>query len=201
VDQLGIEAQTAHTSALTGVLKPADGLPELKTQLPPVAVVARLDALARRGKLAGFEPGRGEELFSVLAFGNPFDHRLSAAADVNGSVTSLKFSLCVTRRMPAIFALILIVTIWPGVWLTHSMLVTYFSWYALTFVQTCMWYLPLTVLPIPWFWPRMMRKSAAAARTSAAEQIEVIAAAVGATVAGNGYVGPAGTGQDGTPGA
>lgn len=82
------------------------------------------------------------------------------------------------RRMPWIYALLLIATVWPGVWVTDSMLKTYFSWYT---IPTWWWYLPLSVIPLPWMWRSFMHKSRAAADASAREVITDIAAAVGGT--------------------
>jgi len=156
-------------------------LPLVTTSLAPTEVVRRLDACARRGKLAGFEPGVNGELFSVAAFGEPIDYRLCVTArQSEPAACELHFSLRVTRKLPIIFWVIAALTVWPGVWLTESMLSTYWNWYAsLPTWITYAWYLPLAVLPLPWLWARMLRKSRAAADLHAREQITRIASETG----------------------
>jgi hypothetical protein len=41
-------------------------------------------------------------------------------------------------------------------------------------IQTWMWYLPLTVLPIPFVWKSAIKKSKASAHAHAMETIEMI---------------------------
>ncbi len=152
-----------------------DALPQIRTPLEPALIVKRLDVLARRGKLAGFAPGRGDVLFEVACFGEPFDRVLEARAAREGTHTLVRFSTRVLARVPAIFAAVTAITVWPGVWLTDSMLTTYFSWYR---IPTWWWYIPLTVVPLFWMVPRMVRKSERACRESAAHQISAISAAL-----------------------
>jgi hypothetical protein len=140
--------------------------PPLDVPLAPEAVVARLDALARRGKLAEFRPGPPPALFSVTTAGQPFDYLLVAHASPQAGGTRLTFSLRLLRRMPLIFAAVIVFTIWPGVWLTDSMLRSYWTGYD---YQTWMWYLPLTVLPLPWACVRLMRRAKQAGEAHAAE--------------------------------
>jgi hypothetical protein len=148
------------------------GLPVLTTKLPRDEVVKRLESAARKGKLAGFEKREGPELFEVEAFSTPFDHLLLAMATQDSAGTKLSFRLHMLRKSPAIFAATIIVSIWPGLPLTHSMLVTYFSSYShvATWV-TAAWYLPLTVVPFFWFVPKSLKRSGKEARESAREQI------------------------------
>jgi hypothetical protein len=147
------------------------GLPALSTRLAREQVLERLDAAARRGNLAGFERRGGEELFEVEAYSVPFDHVLVARAAAAGAGTRLTFSAQMLRKTPAIFAIVLALTIWPGVPLTHSMLVTYFSWYHWPAWVTWAWYMLLTVVPLVWWLPRAVKKSRAAAAEAAREQI------------------------------
>lgn len=157
-------------------------LPSVRSPLLPVEILTRLDAMARRGKLAGYAT-RGASGIEVAAFGDPFDHDLrgeleasgTAGAGPTGGAVTIRFELHMRPKLPALFVVILAVSVWPGVWLTHSMLVTYFSWYT---IQTWWWYIPLTVVPLFWMVPRMLKKSRAAVRTSALEQIEKIRGAV-----------------------
>jgi len=152
---------------------PIETPPPLTTPLTPEAVVARLDTLARRGKLAEFRPGAHGWLFELTAFGEPFDHTLQARSARHDDATTITYALRIKPKLPWIFAIILAVSVWPGVWLTDSMLRTYWTGY--DFV-TWMWYLPLTILPIPWMWKRLLSKSRLAAGAHAKELAERIRA-------------------------
>jgi hypothetical protein len=138
-------------------------LPEIITELSPAEVLSRAETLSRRGKLPGF--GAIEGGFVATAFGEPFDHALSAHV----SDGRIRFTSRVKPLLPAAAALIVVITIWPGVWLTDSLLTTYFAGYD---YATWMWYLPLTVIPLPWAIRRMRRRSRDAAEESARELIE-----------------------------
>lgn len=145
-------------------------LPEIITELSRAEVLSRAETMSRRGKLPGF--GAVDGGFVVTAFGEPFDHALYARVDDG----RLRFRSRVKPLLPATAVLIVIVTIWPGVWLTDSLLTTYFPGYD---YATWMWYLPLTVIPLPWAIRRMWRRSQTAAEESARELIERLREATG----------------------
>lgn len=151
-------------------------LPEVRTALSPPQIIERLETLARRGKLAGFRARPGGVLFEAECFAEPFDRVLEARAATAGGVTTLSFTVRLLWKAPAIFAVVTALTIWPGVWLTDSMLRMYFSWYR---IPTWWWYVPVTVVPLFWMVPRMIGKSATLARESAAAQIAAISGALG----------------------
>ncbi|MBL8762155.1 MAG: hypothetical protein JNL50_12725 [Phycisphaerae bacterium] len=153
-----------------------NGLARLATPLPPGEVMGRVAEMSKRGKLPGFAQSSPGE-FVAEAFATPFDHTLHCRVDAAPSGATLSFSLRMNRRLPWVYVLVLAVTIWPGVWVTDSMLKTYFSWYT---IPTWWWYMPITVIPIPWMWRSFMRKSRTGADASARELIADIAAAVGA---------------------
>ncbi|MBS0198305.1 MAG: hypothetical protein JSR77_16250 [Planctomycetes bacterium] len=155
----------------------SDSIGGINTPLGDDEILRRLEAAARRGKLAGFNDRDSSCLFSVAAFGDQFDYRLCAHSQAAPGSRRLDFQLRMLLKMPLIMAVVLIITVWPGVWLTDSMLTTYFSWYT---IPTWIWYIPLTVLPIPWMWKRMHGRSKAAATEHAKEQIAKIAAELGA---------------------
>jgi hypothetical protein len=120
----------------------------------------------------------------------PFDYRLVATmTDLTEPTkgTHIELRLVRLRKMPVLFAMILAVTIWPGVWLTDSMLTTYFGWYSSWTLSmpwlTYAWYLPITALPIPWMWKRMCQKSATEASISGGEMVESITQALNGTQA------------------
>jgi hypothetical protein len=158
-----------------------DGAPaSIEIAVAPGECLARLRTLSQRGKLPGFE-SRSPDEFSVRAFGDPFDHSLVGMFSTSGSsgataVTRISWRLRVLPRLPLIFLATTIFTIQPGMWLTDSMLGTYWRWY-FDHVTTAYWYIPLVVLPMPWFLWRMWKKSKASAREHAADLSAAVAQA------------------------
>jgi hypothetical protein len=146
----------------------------IATSQPIKAVTEKAQQLSRKGKLPGFE--RRGDAFHFAGFGEPFDYVVSARADANG----ISFHGAMHRKMPLIFAIVIAISIWPGSWLTDSMLRSYFTWYNYAEWVTYAWYIPLTVLPLLWMIPRMVRKSRVAAYSHAQEQIETLRTALSA---------------------
>jgi hypothetical protein len=70
-------------------------------------------------------------------------------------------------------------TVYPGVLLTDSLLATYFLWYPRSIWFTCAWYLPITVLPVPWMWKWAWGESSRVARGEARAAIERVAGHLG----------------------
>jgi hypothetical protein len=157
-------------------------LPALETSLEPAAIVEKLAFASRRGRLAGFHAGQEGGLFGVAAFGLYFDRILVADARSGAAGTRLTFRTKLPLTWPAICIAVLIFTIWPGVWLTDSLLVTYFPSYGEWWLKTWMWYLPLSVIPLPWAVRSIWRKSEAASHDSAHRAIRKIAAELDARV-------------------
>ena len=148
-------------------------LPRIKTALSPDEIARRMLALAKRGKLPNHATDP-KHLFRCDLFGEPLDFMLSCdASDAGG--TTLRFSATIKLRTPIIFWVIAALTVQPGMWMTDSMIRTYFTSYD---IPTWWWYLPLTVLPLPFVWIRMLRKSRLAAKDHALELIERIRAEV-----------------------
>lgn len=132
--------------------------------------------------MPGFRAGAQRGEFSTLAFGAPFDHDLIGMASVEAGQTLLTFRLRMLQKLPAIYVALIAVSVWPGVWLTESMLNTYFSWYRLNIWWTCAWYIPLTVGPVPWMWKKWVIGSRNASMADALETIPRIAEICGGTV-------------------
>lgn len=155
-------------------------LPVVTTKLPPAAALERLDALALRGKLPGFVRDHGNNGFRVEVFAEPFDRVMIGRAEPapDGS-TLLRLRLRTSWKMPLLFLVVTLLTIWPGVWLMDSMLRTYFPGYSMT---TWLWYIPVTVLPLPWVVRGVVRKSQRLGHESAKEQIARITEAVSGTL-------------------
>jgi hypothetical protein len=161
-----------------------DVLPTIRVPIASREIGPRLEAAARRGKFAGFVPGSGNALFRVKDFGGPFESVLTARADDAGAGppgTSLRFELRLRPVLAWVYLAVLVVTVWPGVWLTDSMLRTYFTGYDF---QTWMWYLPLTVPFVPWAMWASIRKSRLRGREQAVEILHSIAKTLGGEIEG-----------------
>jgi hypothetical protein len=154
-------------------------LPVVRCGLTPEQVVMAAEKRAKAGKLAGFARGSGEVLFVADVFGEPFDRTLVVKGETVEGGTRLTFAAPMKKRLPWIFIAVIAFSIWPGVTLTHSLLVTYFSWYT---IATWWWYIPITVIPLPWIYKKMVTKSEASCAGSAMEQIESVREAVGGKV-------------------
>lgn len=149
----------------------------IRTSLHAGEILDRLDQAARRGKLAGFTKGGCGGLFSVETHGHPYDGDLIASANFgqpyDGRIT---FQFRLRRKMPVIFAILLLATIWPGVYFMDQLIPGEWG-----LIRTEWWYLPLTILPIPWMWRTLMRRSLASNRTMAEEAIAKMATELGGT--------------------
>jgi hypothetical protein len=154
-----------------------NSLPVIETHLTSDDVKARLLQLSKKGKLAGFSSSESGALVSVAAHGTPFDSKLL----LSHSDQSVSFECKLIPIMPWVFAILLVVTIWPGLPLTDGFLAS-FQWYerfvASTSIQTWYWYIPLTVLPAPFALRAAINKSRLSAHQSALEAIEKIRSAI-----------------------
>jgi hypothetical protein len=155
----------------------SDALSVVRTSVSTQEVCSKLDAAASRGRLPGLVlNGRQSALFSITDFGHPFEGVLIARRD---SLNDLRFETRLKPIGPALFAIVLVLAVWPGLLLTDSMLRVYFSWYD---IPTWWWYLPLTVPSSPWAWRSAIRKSRESVHQRAQELIGKVAAEVGGTV-------------------
>ncbi len=152
----------------------------LRTPLPAAEALSRLDQASRRGRLPGFEASAEGSGFRTLLYGEPFDHDLLARFEPSGDGTIIAFEIRPRLRLPIIFAIVILLAVWPGLPLTDSLLATYFSAYPNQMWVTAAWYLPLTLLPLPWMLRRMWRRSRESAREEAVERIRVIERELGA---------------------
>lgn len=153
-------------------------LPSLPTSLSRDELLARLLNLAKRGKLAGFAQRSDGPDFEAEAHGTMFDFRLEAKLNSGASGSHLHFTLRPVWKMPSLIAVVMILAAGPGLWLTHSMMLTYFSWYHLSLFWTAVWYEGLTIIPMPWILLRAWQKSRIAASEHAKETIAKVAAAI-----------------------
>ncbi len=166
-----------------------------------IEIVSTLEAAARRGKMAGFQrlpgptPTQGD-VFAVSDFGTPFESVLLARAQPSiqrATGCELSFGIRLRSKLIWVFAVVLIATVWPGVWLTDSMLKTYFSGYDFA---TWKWYLPLTAPFVPLALWTAIKRSRASAQVEAMQIIERIRQFVGAPDSGA----PQSTGRTGVSG-
>lgn len=145
-------------------------LPTIETPFDADTVVAKLRNRSKRGKLPGFDNKPKAGIASVVAYGVPFDGTLFVYHEMGG----LRFDAQLNRKIPAIFAVILVLTVWPGLPLTDSFL-SNFLWYEKLLAKglaTWMWYVPTTILPLPFVWRTAIKKSRASIHAHALETIE-----------------------------
>lgn len=158
-----------------------EALPEVHTPLSPALILERLEAASRRGKLAGWQspatkPAPFGASFAIKDFGHPFESiLLGHTAESSEGGTRLTFTTRIQPLLPAIYLVVLVASVWPGVWLTDSLIRTYFTGY--TF-NTYYWYMPLTVPFVPWGMWSAWKKSTRSARTDARELVERVRAAL-----------------------
>lgn len=145
------------------------------------ALVA-LETAAKRGRLAGFaraEAGRRDgAAFTCAAFGSPFDGELTSRAEGDSPVR-LAFTARLKPKGPIIWWIALILTVWPGVVLTETMVATLFPQWPWLWKNTWWWYMPLTVPFVPWLGWSATAKSRRAVMASARVQVAAIAKELG----------------------
>lgn len=183
--ELAAEAEAAAVAASPVKVSSAFDAVPIDAPITPVGAIERMSELAKRGRLAGFrvvEPPRDDRGATVrmLVFGGVYDHELIVGLAPAGPGSRLSFRLRLLPRTPAIAAVIIALTIFPGLPLTDSMLNTYFSWYR---IETWWWYLPLVLLMLPMMW-RQYRAARAEAVREASATVERLARLLGASAAG-----------------
>ena len=170
----------ATTSSEAGACE----LAPIASEKSGAAICDALERLSKKGKLPGFVRAGDGGLFSVDAQGAPFDRRLVGEAVEKDGQTQLRWRLVTPRKWPIGIALVLVLTVWPGLPITDSLMQTYLpeSYGAWTsgWFKTWMWYLPITVLPIPWFWKSTFAKMRASTLEHAIETRAKIRDAIGA---------------------
>lgn len=136
-------------------------LPSVASPLSPVQIIERLSRESKRGRLAGFrviEPGN---IAAVTAFGGVYDYDLLIHVSPCATGSRIAFEMHLLRKIPIIAVLLIVVSVFPGLQLTHSMLSIYFTWYT---IDTWWWYLPLVALSLPFMWKQFKASRAEAHR-------------------------------------
>lgn len=177
-DVAAIASRAREPEVVGAVLVPGP----LLSPYAPEEAMRRLRSLATKGKLPDFETPEDSSAgalhdpsFRVLVFGTPYDRLLIGRIAPDGSGGSrVEFASRLRPKLPVVFVVVVLLSLWPGVWLTHSMLVTYFSWYR---IQTWWWYIPLTLLVIPALW-KQFRKSEGLAAQETDRLVRTIAQAI-----------------------
>lgn len=139
-----------------------NALPLLRSSMSPKEVVERLDVAARRGRLPGFHGEVEAGTFRVRLYGGNFDRMLEGRATTSGSGSDVSIKTRLLPGMPLAFAIISLLTVWPGVWLMDSMLLTYYP-PSQNWIPTWWWYIPITALPLPFAAKKLWRASNALA--------------------------------------
>ena len=165
---------------------PIDAPPPVTTAMSPHEVLDALTALSRRGKLPGFTrlqdaspDGRSAEpgVFRADVFGLHYDRELIGTVAATDAGSTITFESKLKRKMPIIVITVFILCIWPGTWLTDSMLVTYFGWYPSNGWFTYAWYVPLMLLSIPLLM-KQYKTSMAMAHAESKDVVEKVKEAV-----------------------
>lgn len=168
-----------------------DRLPIIRTPLSAQAVLERMTTASRRGRMPGYEAlggadaaGGEGDLFLVAAHGKPFDADLIVRYERAGAAGGgglLNFRLKMHWRLRAIFIALLLLTIWPGAYFMDELVAIYLRGLWRPWV-TYWWYLPITILPLPWIWRGVMKRARASTQNSAREAIAKVAAEVSGEV-------------------
>jgi len=140
------------------------------------AALAKLGEASRRGKLPEYRPGGPDDaLFSASALGHPFDRDLLAFVTSENKDAAgrdslrLSFALRWRKKMPVIFAVVMILTVEPGRYFLETMIPGSWGWGSIMW-----WYYPLTIIPLPFAWLSFVRKSRATTLESARESYAAI---------------------------
>lgn len=157
-------------------------LPVLRVQASGDAIVQTLAEAARRGRMAGFEPGQPGSgvLFTTCAFSAPFDGLLDARATEVDGQTELRFSPRLKKKVLWIFVAVMVLSIWPGVVLTESLLASLLPSWDWLWGTTYWWYLPLSIIGAPWAIWSAVKKSRAEMAVSAVEMVGKVQKELGA---------------------
>ena len=145
--------------------------------MEPERIVASLERAAKGGRLPEFVAGGDGGLFSAVAFGQYYDKRLVAEVEQLDDGAELRFRTIWLLKMPVIVTIILLATVEPGRYLLDQLIPGQWGW-----IDTRWWYYPMTILPLPWMWWKVLKVSAATAREHAIEMIGKIAKEVDGSV-------------------
>lgn len=141
------------------------------------SLLAALDRLARRGKLAGFSAeGLPDGVaFTVSAHGSPFDGVLAARVlpepEATGGGVRLDFTPRIKPAAVWIAGVVLALTVWPGVVLTESLIASMFP-ASSAWTYTWYWYIPMTAPFAPLALWQAIKRSRASIAAAGREVVE-----------------------------
>lgn len=162
---------TAHPPSATGAPSP------ITSPLAPDEAMGKLAAAAKAGRLPGFVRGEGDASFRVSVLAGIFDHDLWAVVTGAGP-TSIEFQLRPRKPLVIVMIAAVIISFWPGLPITDSMLRLYFPSYHEWGVETWWWYLPLVAISIPPLW-KQWKRAQRQAQTEATGVAQRIASLIG----------------------
>lgn len=152
----------------------AQRLPTIRSGVEASALLERLSEASKRGRLPGFVRTAGatggEAGFEVAVFGTPFDRVLVGRVRADGTGSMVVLSLRTLPMMPGLFAFTLVVSVWPGVVLLDHLIPGDWGWW-----PTWTWYLPMSILPIPFAWRWAMQRTEVTTHESSHDMIGRIA--------------------------
>lgn len=161
---------------------------ELRAPMHRDEAIWKLEVMSRRGRLPGFRKtltGCG-----VAAHGKPFDMVMYLdGVEREGGQAAFTTRLLLERRVPAIAAVIFVLTVFPGVLLTDSFMRLHLDFYGRWTndgLQTWWWYIPLSVVSLVWAWFSAIAKSKKSGAESGEQALAKIAAELGGTVVTDG---------------
>jgi len=168
------QAQPKHPARSESTPSPA--FDDMRVSMGQAAALAKLGEASRRGKLPEYRPGGPDDaLFSASALGHPFDRDLLAFVTSENKDAAgrdslrLSFALRWRKKMPVIFAVVMILTVEPGRYFLETMIPGSWGWGSIMW-----WYYPLTIIPLPFAWLSFVRKSRATTLESARESYAAI---------------------------
>lgn len=150
-------------------------LPTVASGVGPEDAIGRLRTASKRGRLPGFEVRPGG--FRLDAWGRYIDYDLRAWVEVEDAGCRVRFRGLMPARIPAIAMVLTTLTVWPGVHLVDGMIPASWNW-----IDTWVWYVPLTVVSSAWALWKGWRDSSRSALASAHEMIGKVAAELGGRV-------------------
>lgn len=151
-------------------------VPGIRAESDPAAVMEAISTASKRGRMPGFRR-TGDSTFEVALFGSPFDRMLVGRIEAAEGGAIVRFDVRTPPLLPWIFAVLLIVSIWPGIVLVDHLIPGDWGWW-----PTWWWYLPLTIIPTPFTWQWAMKKTDATTYASSQETLAAIAKEVGGRI-------------------
>ena len=121
------------------------------------------------------------DLFRVCAFGHPFDGVVIAEAVPSEQATRLRFRWRLAARPMIVFAVVLVLSVWPGSYFMDQAMIQFFPG-ARESVATWKWYIPFAIVSGVWAWAAVVRRTRRSVAESAHQLVGRIAAEVDGSI-------------------